>query len=215
MDEDGQNVTQIAPMNIWSALHPTILQDGRVICSTHEDQGLRDTRLWGIWAIWPDGRDWQPVLSAFRDGQAFHFTTQLSGGDLVVVDYYNLNNNGFGALYRTPSSPPAGQPHFFSAFPDDNPPIQHTVGAGFPYPYTMPFTPRGGLYSLTPFTHGNDEAAPIGDDGVRVGSSRIRRARRTTICSSSGRRVLRTISIGRRRCRTTTRASTSFRAATS
>ena len=169
MDEDGQNVAQIAPMNISSALHPTILKDGRVIYSTHEDQGLRDTRLWGVWAIWPDGRDWQPILSAFRDGQAFHFTTQLSGGDLVIEDYYNLNNNGFGTLYRTPSAPPAGQPPFFSAFADDNPPIQRTVGAGFPYPYTIPFTPRGGLYTLAPFTHGDDEAAPVGDDGVRVG----------------------------------------------
>ena len=33
----------------------------------------------------------------------------------------------------------------------------------------MPFTPRGGMYSITPFTHGNDEAAPVGADGVRVG----------------------------------------------
>ena len=28
--------------------------------------------------------------------------TQLGNGDLVVADYYNLNNNGFGALYRFP-----------------------------------------------------------------------------------------------------------------
>jgi hypothetical protein len=169
MDEDGQNVVQIAPMNISSALHPVILEDGRILYSTHEDQGLRDTRLWGVWAIWPDGRDWQPVLSAFRDGQAFHFTAQLSGGDLVIEDYYNLNNNGFGTLYRTPSVAPPGEPRFFSAFAEDNPPIQQTVEAGYSYPYTIPFTPRGGLYSLAPFTHGNDEAAPVGTDGVRVG----------------------------------------------
>ena len=31
--------------------------------------------------------------------------TQLGNGDLVVVDYYNLNNNGFGALYRFPVEP--------------------------------------------------------------------------------------------------------------
>ena len=95
--------------------------------------------------------------------------TQLSGGDLVIEDYYNLNNNGFGTLYRTPAQPPAGQPHFFSAFAADNPPIERTVGAGFSYPYTIPFTPRGGLYSLAPFTHGDDEAAPVGSNGQRVG----------------------------------------------
>ena len=169
MDDDGANVTQIAPMNVSSALHPTPLADGRLIFSSHESQGLRDARMWGIWAIWPDGRHWEPVLSAFLDGQAFHFATQLSDGDLVVTDYYNLNNNGFGALYRMPVDPPPGEPRFFSAFAPDNPPIAQTVGAGFSYPFTMPFTPRGGLYAITPFTHGNDEAAPVGANGVRVG----------------------------------------------
>ncbi|MGH8172677.1 MAG: TolB family protein, partial [Rhodanobacteraceae bacterium] len=169
MDEDGQNVTQIAPMNVSSALHPTILQDGTLLFSSHEDQGLRDRRLWGVWSIWPDGREWRPVLSAFRDGQAFHFMTQLGGGDLVIEDYYNLNNNGFGTLYRTPAQAPAGQPRFFSAFSEDNPPIERTVGAGFSYPYTIPFSPRGGLVSIAPFTHGDDEAAPVGANDVRVG----------------------------------------------
>jgi len=168
MDADGANVTQIAPLNVSSALHPTPLADGRIMFSTHESQGLRDSRLWGIWAIWPDGRKWEPIVSAFRDAQAFHFMTQLSNTDLVVVDYYNLNNNGFGALYRMPLRPPAGEPRFHGAFPADNPPIEQTVGQGFSYPFTMPFTPRG-LHSITPFTHGNDEAAPVGAGGVRVG----------------------------------------------
>lgn len=168
MDEDGANVEAIAPMSINSALHPTPLVDGRLMFSSYESQGLRDRRLWGIWSIAPDGRDWAPVISAFREPQAFHFMTQLSGGDLVVVDYYNLNNNGFGALYRFPQAPPPGEPPFHSAFPDDNPPINQTVGQGFLYPFRMPFTPRG-MYSISPFTHGNDEAAPEGDGGVRVG----------------------------------------------
>ncbi|MGE0638651.1 MAG: hypothetical protein AB7G12_10150 [Thermoanaerobaculia bacterium] len=168
MDEDGSNVTPIAPMTVSSALHPTILADGRLLFSTHEDQGLRDTRLWGIWAIQPDGRAWEPVVSAFHSPQAFHFMTQLSSGDLVVTDYYNLNNNGFGALYRFPLAPPPGTPRFHSAFPDENPPIDQTVGGGFHYPFQMAFTPRG-MRSITPFTHSQDEAAPVGAGGVRVG----------------------------------------------
>src|SRR6185503_8788054 len=36
------------------------------------------------------------------------------------------------------------------------------------YPFQMPFTPRG-MYSITPFTTGNDEAAPVGSNSVRVG----------------------------------------------
>ncbi len=168
MDIDGGNVTAIAPMTISSALHPTVLRDGRIMFSTHEAQGLRDRRLWGIWAIWPDGRNWEPVVSAFRSPQAFHFMTQLGSGDLVVVDYYNLNNNGFGALYRLPVNPPPGEPRFHSAFGADNPPIARTIGSGIRYDFTMPFTPRG-LYSITPFTHGDDEAAPEGAGGERVG----------------------------------------------
>ncbi len=168
MDEDGGNVTAIAPMNIASALHPTPLQDGRLMFSTMETQGNRDFRLWGIWSIYPDGRSWAPVVSAFRSPQAFHFMTQLGNSDIVVVDYYNLNNNGFGALYRLPVQPPAGEPPFHSGFPSENPAIDQTVGGGFSYPFRMPFTPRG-MYSITPFTHGNDNAAPEGANGVRVG----------------------------------------------
>ena len=110
MDEDGSNIEPIAPMSINSALHPTILRDGRLMFSSYESQGLRDRRLWGVWAIYPDGRNWVPLVSAFRQPNAFHFFTQLSNTDLVVVDYYNLNNNGFGALYRMPIAPPPGTP---------------------------------------------------------------------------------------------------------
>ncbi len=169
MDIDGGNVSAIAPMTLNSALHPTVLQDGRLMFSSYESQGLRDRRLWGIWSIHPDGRNWAPVISAFRQPNAFHFMTQLGNEDLVVVDYYNLNNNGFGALYRLPVRPPAGTPPFGSPFPAQNPPIDQTVGQGFLFPFRMSFTPYG-MHSLSPFTHGNDEAAPVGADGTtRVG----------------------------------------------
>ena len=169
MDEDGSNVTPIAPMSINSALHPTPLRDGRIMFSTYESQGVRDRRLWGIWTIYPDGREWAPLISAFKNPSAFHFMTQLTGEDLVVVDYYNLNNNGFGALYRFPVAPPAGTPAFGSPFPSLNPPIDQTISADTLYPFRMPFTPYG-MYSLSPMTHAEDHAAPIGEDGeTRVG----------------------------------------------
>lgn len=170
MDEDGENVTCIGPLNIGSALHPTPLQDGRLMFSSYESQGLRDQRMWGIWSIWPDGRVWEPVVSAFHSGQAFHFMTQISNGDLVVVDYYNLNNNGFGARYRLPPKAPPGQPQFFNAFGDGAPGLDQTIGNNnpFKYPFSIPFQPRG-MYALTPFTHPQDEAAPVGAGGVRVG----------------------------------------------
>jgi hypothetical protein len=168
MDDDGQNVTQIAPMNIGSALHPVMLQDGRIMYSSYETEGLRDPRMWGLWTIWPDGRQWQPLVGAFHHGQAFHFATQLSSSDVVVVDYYNMDNNGFGELFRLPCMPPTGQPAFFSAFQTNTPALMQTVGAGTNSPFTFPFQPRG-MYALTPFTHPQDEAAPLGTNGVRVG----------------------------------------------
>jgi hypothetical protein len=167
MDEDGRNVTAISPMVIGSALHPTPLRDGRIMFSSYESQGLRDRRNWGIWSIWPDGRTWEPIVSSFKSAGAFHFMTQLGNGDIVVEDYYNLNNFGFGALYRIPADR-GGEPGFYSAFPGDNPGIEQTVGGGFLYPFKMAFTPRN-MYSITPFTHGGDEAAPEGENGERVG----------------------------------------------
>ena len=168
MDNDGANVTPIAPMTIGSSLHPTPLADGRIMFSTYESQGLRDQRNWGIWTIYPDGRYWGPLVSSFKQAASFHFMTQLSDGDIVVEDYYNLNNWGFGALYRFPVTPPTGMPAFYSAFPDDNPPITQTIGAGYVYPFRMGFTPYG-MESITPMTTANDEGAPVGEFGVRVG----------------------------------------------
>ena len=168
MDEDGSNVTPIAPMNVGSALHPSPLVDGRLMFSSYESQGLRDNRVWGLWAIWPDGRFWSPLMSAFKAEAAIHFSTQMPDQDLVAIDYYNLNNNGFGAAYRFPIGPPAGTPAFYSAFPSQNPSIEQTPEYGTLSSFRMPFTPWG-MYSITPFTHGSDQAAPEGAGGVRVG----------------------------------------------
>ena len=167
LPERIERVEAIAPMSISSALHPTILRDGELIYSSHEAQGLRDQRLWGIWGIAPDGRSWRPVISAFHDARAFHFMPQVSDGRIVAVDYYNLNNSGFGTLVTLPSAPTPGMPAFHSGFLADNPDLPETLAFGA-YQFQMHFTPQG-LSVLTPFTHPEDEAAPIGSNGVRVG----------------------------------------------
>ncbi len=112
-------------------------------------------------------------MSAFNSPQALHFMTQLGNSDLVVCDYYNLNNNGFGALYRMPIAPPPGQPFFDNAFSTGSPGIRQTVGGGYEYPLFPPFTPRG-IFSITPFTTGQDEAAPVGAGGVPISTHRVR-----------------------------------------
>ncbi len=167
MDEDGKNVEQVGHMNLGSALHPVVMKDGRVMFASYESEGLRDARLWGLWSIWPDGRNWGPLMSAFTDADSFHSHGQLSNGDIAVVDYYNQNNNGFGTLLAFPSSVKAGVPLFGNARPSDpsNPPVQNGVRYTPGQPDHLkpvftryPFSPAG-LYSLTPFTHGFDHAS--------------------------------------------------------
>lgn len=170
MDIDGSNVEAIAPMTIGSALHPTILNDGRIMFSSYESQGLRDRRMWGIWTIDPDGRNWAPLVSAMTSPNAFHFNTQISSGDIVIEQYYNLNNNGFGALYALPATPDASMPPFGSPIPSLNPGIAQTShDINNPSTFKFSFTPQG-YYAMTPMTHPADHAAPLDFDGItRVG----------------------------------------------
>jgi hypothetical protein len=40
MDDDGRNAEPIGHLNIGSALHPTVLMDGRVMFASFESQGV-------------------------------------------------------------------------------------------------------------------------------------------------------------------------------
>jgi hypothetical protein len=159
MDDDGGNVELIGHLNVNSALHPTVLADGRVMFTTYESQGLRDLRLWALWTIHPDGSNWQPLVSNFAAGDsAFHFMTQLGDGSIVFEEYYNLNNQGFGTFYKLPPRAPAGQPSFGPAWPRDR--------RNLPYNGTawnrIPFTPHG-LEWLTTFATAFDAPARLSD----------------------------------------------------
>ena len=103
--DDPTNLEKIGHLNLAGALHPVTLADGRVMYSTLESQGARGDILWGIWTIHPDGTNWNPLVSAFDPGGApngFHFQTQLSNREIVVEQYYNQNNSGFGAYIKLP-----------------------------------------------------------------------------------------------------------------
>lgn len=166
MDDDGRNVEKIGHLNISGALHPVVLRDGRVMFSSLESQGIRSEISWGIWTIHPDGTNWEPLISAFDPGGAsngFHFQTQLGNGEIIVEEYYNQNNSGFGAFIKLPERPPSGTPAFGPAFLRDarNEPWRfgrHDNGKG-KY-YRMPFMPAGSV-SLTPFAlNGEGPADP-------------------------------------------------------
>src|SRR5262245_55221153 len=158
-DETPTNLEKIGHLNISGALHPVVLMDGRILYSSLESQGARSDILWGVWTIRPDGTSWNPLVSAFDPGGApngFHFQTQLSDGSVVVEEYYNQNNSGFGALVKLPPGPPEGYAPFGPADKDDPRNKPWRFGRhdnGIPVYYRMPFMPTGSV-SLTPFTHG-------------------------------------------------------------
>src|SRR5262245_43358982 len=169
-EETPRNLEKIGHLNLAGALHPVALRDGRIMYSTLESQGARSDILWGIWTINPDGTNWNPLVSAFDPGGApngFHFQTQLSNGDIVVEEYYNQNNSGFGALIKLPQGktvafeqatayPDAAYPAFGPANMNDplNRPWRYgRSDNGTPRYYRMPFMPLGSV-SLTPFAFG-------------------------------------------------------------
>ncbi len=164
MDDDGANVECIGHMNLGSALHPTILRDGRVMFSSLESQGLRHSILWGLWTIHPDGTNWGPLVSAFMPGPnptAYHFQTQLSDGRIVAEEYYNQTSSGFGSLVVFPPGPPAGAPPFGPGYADDarNPALPHgRLRASEPRVRRLPFSPHG-IESLTRFARADEGPA--------------------------------------------------------
>jgi Hydrazine synthase alpha subunit middle domain len=169
MDDDGRNVERIGYLNVGMALHPVVLKDGRIIFSSMESQGLRNSILWGLWSIHPDGTAWGPVISAFDTGgapNAFHFQAQLSDGSIIAEEYYNQNNSGFGAYFKLPP-PPVGAPKGYTPFgpgwqrDDRNPPLR--FGRFYnskPKLYHLPFSPFG-VESFTRFANNGEGPADL------------------------------------------------------
>ncbi len=177
-DPYPNNIEKIGHLNVAGALHPVVLRDGRIIFSTLESQGIRSEISWGIWSIHPDGSNWGPVISAFDPGGAangFHFQTQLSDGGVIVEEYYNQNNSGFGAYIRLPELPPEDTAAFGPAWMQSprNPPWRFgRFDNGKGKFYRMPFMPTGAV-SLTPFALNNegpaDTSVPGDESSPRVG----------------------------------------------
>ena len=162
--ETPTNLEKIGHLNISGALHPVVLKDGRIMFSTLESQGIRSSISWGIWTMHPDGTNWAPLVSAFDPGGAsngFHFQTQLSDGNVIVEEYYNQNNSGFGAYIKLPPQAPRGQAQFGPGYMHDPRNKPWRYGRFYnakPRWYRMPFMPTGSV-SLTPFSTGREGPA--------------------------------------------------------
>jgi hypothetical protein len=173
MDEDGGNVEMIGHLNIGAALHPVVLRDGRVMFSTLENQGQRDSLAWGLWSIHPDGTNWNPIISSFIS-TAFHFQTQLSDGDIVVGVYYGgVGTQGFCTYVKVPVERTGNGPQFGPAYmndPRNGPAFLPDAGNRQRSRLArIPFSPLG-MQQLTCFCDdGDDTAAQFIKGGPWVG----------------------------------------------
>jgi len=172
MDDDGSNVECIGHLNLGMALHPTILKDGRIMFSSLESQGLRQSILWGLWSIHPDGTNWGPLVSAFMTGpnpSAYHFQTQLSDGTIVAEEYYNQTSNGMGGFIKFPAEVPKDQFAFGPGYTQDprNPPLRHgRLDNGEGRYRRLPFSPYG-VESLTRFARADEGPADFSNRSLR------------------------------------------------
>jgi hypothetical protein len=163
MDDDGRNVEKIGHLNVAGALHPVVLTDGRIIFSTLESQGLHGGIDWGSWSIHPDGTNWEPIISAFHDANGFHFQSQLSDGSIVIENYYNQNNRGFGTHLKLPLRPPQGTPGFGPGYSrDGGDPKMRMLFSNRWGEHRLPFKPHG-MEMITRFATWEDRAAALSD----------------------------------------------------
>lgn len=165
MDDDGKNVECVGHLNIGGALHPTLMRDGRVMWSSFEAQGYRHSGQWALWASYPDGRNWEPLMSAFTFQTALHFACETSTGTVAVAGYYFNNNAGFGTIFGFPSTVPpalAALPRFGPPDPAKNVPVMMRYN-GTLYPWKFGFSPTG-LVAITQSSNHSDQASDIDPD---------------------------------------------------
>lgn len=178
LDETTGITHKIGHLNLGSALDPFPMPDGTLAFSSYEAQGRsdwRDPRLWSLWNIYPDGRQWKPLWSAFLWPFAAHFGTATTDGRIAALIYYNQNDQGFGTLLKfTPVGTAQGRPVFGSPVRTDpsNPLVAWGCHESTPtvqnQQVQFPFSPHD-TFSLTPFTTGADEATGCQFNGQRAG----------------------------------------------
>ena len=129
-NEDGSNVVDISPHEITAAMHPYVLNSGRVAYSSHwmSHNLAYSTNNGGI--NWPGTVDnmWVLMDSDYQGGdmtalvgahkhkiktsrgrlktiKAFHFLGQRENNDICAANYYRSNNLGLGDVWCWPPEP--------------------------------------------------------------------------------------------------------------
>ena len=108
-DHDGRltsarvaNLRQVGFGTLHMAQHPVLLTDGRLLFSNWDDAGGKfKYGMTTLYSIRPDGSGLRQVSEPHDHHKVVdHFATQLSGGDVVVSQYYPGKDFGYGILSR-------------------------------------------------------------------------------------------------------------------
>ena len=150
MNNDGSNVEVIENFTQGTCEHPIVLKDGRIVWTHMHPAGRRQyaNGNYPLMIAEPDMSDWKTFAGVHYRDTAWHFTAQLSNGDVVTVGYYHFNNFGHGTLLRMPVDP-AGQ---------DWGPVT-TNGLTYPK-YGWP------MHAQSQFTFGTDSFPRIGETAI-------------------------------------------------
>lgn len=156
-DADGTNAVNVTPHEVSTAMHPYLLDSGRVAYGSHwlshnlaysstngsiNWPGTLDN-FWVVMDMDAQGGDMTALLGAHRTSiqsssgrtktmKALHFLGQRLNGDICVANYYRRNNLGLGDVFCWPPEP---------------------VGVEGALPA---FVPRG-IYNVAEWSKSNDE----------------------------------------------------------
>ncbi len=172
MDADGSNLELMERFTQGACQHPVILADGRIVWTHFHPAGNR-SRAGGNHILMVANQDLSDATIFAGDhsrGTSWHFTTQLSGGDIVTTVYYHFNNFGHGTLVRFPVDPGHSSGQVFGPLSSSTASYQiNGVTDHFPRVGQTLATP----WSLQPTTPSlsYDKSSVILPDGTRAGKS--------------------------------------------
>ena len=126
-DADGANAVDVSQHELSGALHPYVLDNGRVLYGSHWTTGLlthyttngslnrpgTTPNNWMLLSMDQRGGDILAEAGAHHDNlsganafdstqKALHFVGQRANGDRLVTNYYRANNNALGSIIGFP-----------------------------------------------------------------------------------------------------------------